>query len=304
MLKTILIADDEPMVIKMMVKAFQKYQQKYNILQVQNGKLACQVAETQKIDLIILDWIMPVMSGVDALNYIKNQKTTKDIPIIIATGKMMEDIHLSKALENGAIDYIRKPISALELVARTRSALQLNEAYLKVKEQNQEIKQNYLKIKEQNHEIEQMSLREKELLKYIEDHKNRELSANLIQLQNKDNLILNIQESLKNDPSNESISKVLRLIQNNINLEVQWEKFKLHFEEVHPNFFLKLQKKFPILNDNDLRLCAYIKMLLSNKEIANLLNLTLKGIESARYRLKKRLNLPPEKDLNTFIRNL
>lgn len=289
MLKTILIADDDPAVIRVIVQSFQKYEQKYNILQAHNGKIACQIAKKQKPDLIILDWMMPIMSGVDALNELQVQESTKDIPVIITTGTMTEDKHLSEALRRGAIDYLRKPISALELTSRTQTALQLSESYLQIKEQNQEIKQ--------------LALREKELLKNILDHKTRELSTILIQLQNKNNLLLQIKELLSSNISTENITKALNLIHKDTNLDSQWGKFKLHFEQVHANFFSKLQKIFPHLNDNDLRLCAYIKMQLSNKEIANLLSLSVKGIEAARYRLKKRLNLSTEQDLNGFIRN-
>jgi len=290
MSKTILIADDEPMLIKMMVQAFQKHQQKYNILQAQNGKIACQIAEIQKIDLIILDWMMPIMSGIDALNHLKSQEKTQDIPVIIATGTRLKDIDLKEALGKGAIDYLRKPISELELIARTQTALQLSEAYLKIKEKNEEIKQ--------------LALREKELLKHIADQKDRELSTSIIQIQNKNNVLLSIQELLNEDSSEGNISKILKLIQNDINLDSQWEKFKWHFEEVHPNFFARIQGTYPGLTDNDLRLCAYIKMLLTNKEVATLLNLSVKGIEAARYRLKKRLSLATEQDLNTFIHSL
>lgn len=127
-----------------MVQYFQKYRQNYNIYQAPNGKVAFQIASDKQPDLIILDWDMPVMSGLEAMNQLKTQETTKEIPIIITTGTMIEDIHLSEALERGAIDYIRKPINALELIARIRSALRLSNSLKKIKAQNHKIEQLYL----------------------------------------------------------------------------------------------------------------------------------------------------------------
>lgn len=276
MLKTILVADDDPQNAKVIINYFKKYNQDYEILYTPNGKIACKVA-TQKIpNLIILDWIMPVMNGLEALIYLKKQEQTSHIPIIIATGTMLEDIHLSEALERGAIDYLRKPISPLELVARTRSALSLSESHY----------------------------REKELMQTIIDHKTRELTSNTIQLVNKNEVLLQIKNLLGQSLSSDKIKKVQKLIKSNINLDAQWDKFKIHFEQVHPNFFAKMQKSLPQLNENELRLCAYIKMRLGNKEIANLLNLSVKGMESARYRLKKHLSLSPKDDLNEFVRGI
>lgn len=289
MSKTILIADDEPNVIKTMVQYFQKYQQNYNIYQAPNGKVAFQIACNKPLDLVILDWDMPVMNGLETIQHLKNQEKTKEIPIVVATGTMVKDIHLSEALEKGAVDYVRKPVNPLELVARIRSALRLSESYQK--------------IKEQKHQITDLYLKEKELTQQVIDHKNRELSSNTIQLANKNSLLLEIQKLLQNPTSVDNKNQILKLIQNDIRLNKQWERFKLHFEEVHPQFFNKLEKCFPSLSESELKICAYIKMRLDNKEIMSLLNLAPKGLETARYRIKKQMKLSKKEDLNEFVRN-
>lgn len=94
------------------------------------------------------------------------------------------------------------------------------------------------------------------------------------------------------------------MIRSDIRLDKQWGKFKLHFEEVHPNFFSVLEQKFPSLSENELRVCAYIKMRLNNTEIMSLLNLAPKGLETARYRIKKQMKLSKKEDLNEFIRSI
>lgn len=290
MSKTILIADDEPNVIKTMVQYFQKYQQNYNIYQAPNGKVAFQIASDKQPDLILLDWDMPVMNGMETIQQLKNQEKTQEIPIVVATGTMIQDIHLSEALEKGAIDYVRKPVNPLELIARIRSALRLSESYQKIKVQNQKIANLYLK--------------EKELTKQIIDHKNRELSSNTIQLAHKNELLLEIQKNIENKDYEDNKKLVLKLIRDEVRFDKQWEKFKLHFEEVHPNFFTKLEQNFPSLSGSELRVCAYIKMRLDNKEIMSLLNLAPKGLETARYRIKKQLKLSKKEDLNEFVRDI
>lgn len=283
MQKTILIADDEAQVLKLMVSYFQEYKQDYDILYASNGQLATEIASEKQPHLIMLDWDMPILNGMEALKILKSQKNTQEIPVIVATGTMIEDNYLSEALEKGAVDYIRKPINPLELVARVRSALRLSEAYQTIK---------------------QMYVTEKDLMQKIIDHKTRELSNNAIQLINKNKLMLEIKKVLAYEKSNPNIREVLKLIQNNTNFDSQWNKFKLHFEEIHPNFFQKLKYDFPQLSDHELRICAYIKMSLGTKEISTLLNISPKGVETARYRLKKKLELSKQEELNEFIMNI
>jgi len=77
--------------------------------------------------------------------------------------------------------------------------------------------------------------------------------------------------------------------------------FENLFDQAHANFFKRLKTEFPTLTPSDLRLCAYLRMNLSSKEIAPLINITIRGVEERRYRLRKRLNLPPEHNLTDYI---
>ena len=69
----------------------------------------------------------------------------------------------------------------------------------------------------------------------------------------------------------------------------------------HENFFRNLHTRYPGLTSNDLRLCAYLRLNLSSKDIANLMNISLKGVEAGRYRLRKKLNISAEKNLTEFM---
>jgi len=97
--------------------------------------------------------------------------------------------------------------------------------------------------------------------------------------------------------------KLLQLIDKGISSEEDWKQFEFHFDQAHENFIKRLKKNYPDLTQADLKLCAYLRLNLSSKEIAPLLNISLRGVEVRRYRLRKRLNLNTEDNLVEFLLN-
>lgn len=83
-----------------------------------------------------------------------------------------------------------------------------------------------------------------------------------------------------------------------------WERFQDNFNIVYDNFLGMLVTRFPTLKKNDLKLCAYLKMGLSSKEIASLLNTNLRSVETARYRLRKKLGLDGGENLTGFLQSI
>ena len=138
----------------------------------------------------------------------------------------------------------------------------------------------------------------------IIDRKIRELTTPSAEVARKDVILGLIQEQLETatEPLAKALNETLKLVKST-RLTNDWHKFVLHFNDVHPQFFDKLQARFPNLSDNDLRVCAYIKMKLTNKETAQLLNISSKGLETARYRLEKKTNLNADEDLSIIIRD-
>ncbi len=130
---TILVVDDKPENLKTIIDYLKKSDTQYTILKAPNGKIACRLAEKKLPDLIIMDWEMPVMDGIEAIKHIKGNKITKDIPVIMATGVMTSAKNLKTALEAGAVDYIRKPIDEIELAARVNSTLKLSKNFKEIK---------------------------------------------------------------------------------------------------------------------------------------------------------------------------
>jgi len=134
--KTILIVDDQPENLQAIVDMFSSVGDDYNILKAPNGKIALRVIEGVNPDLIITDWEMPVMDGIEFIRELKKNETTADIPVIMCTGVMITSENLKKALSVGAIDYIRKPVDKIELIARTKASLHLAEKYQEIKNLN------------------------------------------------------------------------------------------------------------------------------------------------------------------------
>lgn len=141
--------------------------------------------------------------------------------------------------------------------------------------------------------------------------KNRELLTMTINLVQRGEVLTRIRESvtalIKKDVSGErslAYRNLLRLIREVEKSNEDWDQFAIHFNNVNIDFFNTLKQAYPDLTPNDLKLCAYLRMNLSSKEIAQLLNITVKGVEVARYRLRKKLQLLPDTNLTEFLSNL
>ena len=100
------------------------------------------------------------------------------------------------------------------------------------------------------------------------------------------------------------ITRLNKTINKEIDNKQQNQLFETYFDEVHQEFFEKLKQQYPQLSPREMRLSAYIKMNLTSKEIAALLNITDRGVEISRYRLRKKLNLPRETNLSVFLSNI
>ncbi|NJL13870.1 MAG: response regulator [Microscillaceae bacterium] len=130
---TILIVDDETDNIDIIADYLEQENPDYDIQQAANGQLALKTLEKHLPDLILTDWNMPVMDGLELVKALKADERTHDIPVIMQTAET-EDTQLKKAFEAGVMDYIKKPVSRLELIARVKSALALRQAQKRTEE--------------------------------------------------------------------------------------------------------------------------------------------------------------------------
>ncbi len=124
---SVLIVDDVPQNIQIIVECIEQLNRPIKIYRANSGASACEICFKKVPDVVITDWNMPGMNGVELVEQLKNNELTKDIPIIMCTGVMLTSENLRTALAAGAFDYIRKPIDKLELEARLLSALKHSE---------------------------------------------------------------------------------------------------------------------------------------------------------------------------------
>lgn len=97
------------------------------------------------------------------------------------------------------------------------------------------------------------------------------------------------------------VNRLSKLIDQEMQNETEWELFEALYDQAHGDFFKRLKADYPSLTPSDLRLCAYLRMNLASKEIAPLLNITVRGVEERRYRLRKRMNLNTDENLSERI---
>ncbi|SDG97749.1 helix-turn-helix and ligand-binding sensor domain-containing protein [Winogradskyella thalassocola] len=138
--------------------------------------------------------------------------------------------------------------------------------------------------------------------------KSKQLANNAMALVKKNETLQDIKKDLtinKDGFSNYySYKKLVKKLDNSIVLKDEWEVFENNFSQVHDEFFEALKLKHSKLTPKDLKICAYIKMNLSSKEIAPLMNISVRGVETHRYRLKKKLNLENDISLVDYLLNI
>jgi AraC family chitin signaling transcriptional activator len=123
------------------------------------------------------------------------------------------------------------------------------------------------------------------------DSKNRELAASTMSIIKKNEFLNTIKKELSELKDNEVIKPVIKIIDKNLNVNSDWELFQEAFNNADKDFLKKVKERHPSLTPNDLRLCAYLRLNLSSKEIAPLLNISHKSVEIKRYRLRKKMEL-------------
>lgn len=108
-------------------------------------------------------------------------------------------------------------------------------------------------------------------------------------------------QQLTGSYSKKYFEKLIRMIDDNLSAEDAWAVFQNNFDRIHENFFRTLRERYPDLTPGDLRLCALLRLNMPTKDMARMQNLSVRGIEAARYRLRKKLDIPDGKSLVDFM---
>ncbi|MFO7868760.1 MAG: response regulator [Bacteroidales bacterium] len=260
----ILIVDDDLMNTLFIRKSLEKF---YTIFEAHDGKEALEKIPDILPDLILLDWNMPQVNGLDVLKTIKSNEKLKSIQVIMMTGMMTELNHLIEAFEYEVIDFIRKPFEFPELQARVKSALKL-------------IHYHKLEIQHKNQELVSLAMKRNE---HIE-------------------LLKQIFKSLEN--KSDECKKALSQFKQDFNSalsENSWKHFDEQFNKVYPDFYTKLTQKHTNLTPGELKLCSLLRLNLSTKELSNITYTSPESLKVARSRLRKKLQLHPKENLTGYV---
>ncbi len=138
--------------------------------------------------------------------------------------------------------------------------------------------------------------------------KNSELASSAMHLVKKGELIAKIKgqitqviKGLDNPQAALELKKMIKTLGEDDNMDKEWENFSKHFDKVQSDFLVELKGKHPTITGNELKLSAYLRMNLSTKEIAQLMNISVRGVEISRYRLRKKLQIGSEISLFDYL---
>ena len=270
----ILLVDDEINTLNIIVDYFEEINTYYTFYRARNGKEALRIAQEFCLDLVITDWEMPVMDGIELIKNLKSNKKASKTPVIMLTGKMISSENLEIAFAAGATDYIRKPIDKIELIARVRSMLTLSDSFK-----------------------EAINLKERELvntaMQIVQNNEfNIKLQKKIVEIDTKYGVI------------DTELKLMLSELKDEISHKIKgdtWDQFDMYLKEVHPDFFNRLIATCPSISPAELKLAAFLRLNISTKDIASIMFLTVDSVRTARTRLRKKLNLSSRDNLTVFL---
>jgi len=254
-------------------------------------------------DLIILDWRMPGIDGLETLKMIKYDDRYKEIPVIVITGLEDEEV-IKQAFEFGSVDFLEKPINQIELNSRVKKALNLYSIKKELVERKKELEQ----------EIEIASKKQQDYENELEKRKRKMLTLELDSSKRKNQLdilkkdLADMQELVSSEQDYGTLLKKVRRLKQGVEAitaeDDAWEEFKRVFETIHPDFFKKLLRYNSKLTPLDLKHGAFLKMHLTNYEVAQILGIEVRSVEMHKFRLKKKLELSKNDSLGEFIHSV
>lgn len=242
----------------------------YEVAIANNGLDAINMIPGFTPDFILLDWSMPVMDGLDTLQYLKNDNALKSIPVAMITGSKTGTEDLLLAYQYGVIDFIRKPFDMAELKARARSILEFSGFY------KAEINKRELGLTS-------YAIRLAEMNEFLLD-----TVAKLQVSKSESPSILEIIDDVKNNFSAKIVSSAMK-------------QFDEHFLNVHADFDKNLLKKHPDISPAEMKLASFLRLNLNTKEISAILHQTLDSVRVSRTRLRKKLSLDSETNLTSYL---
>lgn len=140
------------------------------------------------------------------------------------------------------------------------------------------------------------------------NHRNQDLASSAMNLVRKIEVMSKLKNNLEqyrlvtdDEISRKEFAKIIKTIDGEIDDQQEWEQFTTLFDHIHHNFLRNLKAHYPDISANELKLSAYLKLNISTKEIAQLMNISVRGVETARFRLRKKLSVSGDINLHDFL---
>ncbi len=283
--KNILIIDDEIEQIEILIKYINEIFSQYTVFRAPSPIIALKVLSNERVDLILSDWQMPEMSGIELIRRLKEEEQYRNIPVILITGKMNDVNHLKIALDAGAVDYINKPVNKVELTARINSVLKQYEYF------------NALILAERKNT---------ELVERIYETKIKELVQVGFQVEKRNKALSKIKKTFEESVDMltyaiESLDKVKNDFNQQFTPQKDWNQFVELLNEIDNGFIERLLKNFPALSLYEQKLCVYIKLGLDSNQIAEIFSINPDSVIKSRFRLRKKMKLHSDDNLQKII---
>jgi|GEM_PF-3500480 len=222
-------------------------------------------------------------------NKLKQETIEKQEVTLLAKEKELTILTQEEKLKN---TYIILLLIGLLLIGVISFAV-INRQRLKTKNER-------IRIKLAEEELENVKLKEEKLSNDLEV-KQIELASYTLSLVRKTELINKLKEQVGQlETEDNKVNEVKKVLRSSQLADVEWEEFKLRFENVNPGFYKKLRTNYPQLSKSDFRLAALLKLNLTNREIASLSGVNIRSVDQHKYRLKRKMNLD-SKSLEEFI---
>ncbi len=178
----------------------------------------------------------------------------------------------------------------------------------KLRFEEEQRKLKYIHELEQNRARSELVALQNEKLEAEINFKNSEVASNAMHLVKKGELLNKIKteltqmmKRLDNEQAASELKRMIKSLSEDENLDKEWEGFSRHFDKVHSDFLVNLKKVHPTLTGNEMKLCTYLRMNLTTKEIAQLMNISVRGVEISRYRLRKKMGISSEVNLFDYL---
>ena len=282
----ILIVDDQKEYLQTAMRYIIEDSIPYALLCAPDGEAGVEIAIMELPDIIIMDWEMPGMNGIDAIKHLKQNLSTKDIPVIMATGIRLSPEDLKTAFAAGASDFIRKPLEKTEFIARISSHLRMANHLKTIKKQEEELAAAAIaKLQEKIQFLQAKS--EDDKAKFLFFH----------------NMLLTFREKLTSmNIAGCSFEPEMKALLGQLEQSVRsLKKFDGKIDSPDKNFIHNLLNNHGNLTPQEIQLSYMLKNDLNTKDIATITFREEGSVKVARSRLRKKLQLDEAHNLVTYL---